>query len=186
LQEEPEPFEPVRHLCGDHLEVDPAELLEVRELRHLHRVAPDLPAEPPRAERRLLPVVLDEADVVLQEVDPELLERAEVLVEDVLGGRLQDHLVLEVVLEAVRVLAVAPVGRPDHGLDVGRAPLRVGRVEDAQERGRIGRARAELGVVRLHDHGAALAPVRVQRADHVLEVHAAKTTDRARRECIWR
>jgi hypothetical protein len=36
-------------------------------------------------------------------------------------------------------------------------------------------------VVRLHDHGAALAPVRVQRADHVLEVHAAKTTERARR-----
>ena len=124
LQEEREPLEAIGHLGGDHIEVDAAELLEVRELGHLHAVAPDLPAEPPRAERRLLPVVLDEPDVVLAQVDAERLERAEVLVEDVLGRRLEDHLVLEVVLEAERVLAVAAVGRPDHGLDVGRAPLR--------------------------------------------------------------
>ena len=182
LQEEAEALEPVGHLGRDHLEVDPAQLLEVRELGDLHRVAPDLPAEAPRAEGRLLPVVLDQADVVLREVDPERVERAEVLVEHVLGRRLQDHLVLEVVLEAERVLAVAAVRGPDDGLDVGGAPLRLGRVEDADERVRIGRARAELGVVRLHDHGAALAPVGVQRPDHVLEVHAAKTTDRARRE----
>ena len=110
LDEQAEALEPVGDLCGHELDVDAAELLEVRELRDLHAVAPDLPAEAPGAERRLLPVVLDQANVVLLEVDPERLERAEVPVEDVLGRRLEDHLVLEVVLEPERVLAVAAVG----------------------------------------------------------------------------
>jgi hypothetical protein len=91
-----------------------------------------------------------------RQVDPERLERAEVLVEHVLGRRLEDHLVLEVVLEAVRVLAVAPVRRAGSRLDVGARHSGCW-VEDAQERGRIGRARASSRVVRLHDHGAALA-----------------------------
>ena len=96
------------------------------------------------------------------EVDPERLERAEVEVEHVVGRRLEDHLVLEVVLEAERVLAVAAVGRADHRLDVGRLPRL--RAEAAQERRRIQRARAELGVVRLHDHAAVVGPVALERA----------------------
>ena len=39
-------------------------LLEIGELRHLHAVAPAFPAQAPGAERRALPVVLDEAHVV--------------------------------------------------------------------------------------------------------------------------
>ena len=61
-----EPLEPVGQLAGDGIAVEAADLLEIGELRHLHAVAPHLPAEPPGAERRALPVVLDEADVVLQ------------------------------------------------------------------------------------------------------------------------
>ena len=95
--------------AGIELEVEAAELLEVRELRDLHAVAPDLPAEAPRAERRPFPVVLDEADVVPLEVDPDRRERFEVEVEHVRRRRLEHHLVLEVVLEPVRVLAVAAV-----------------------------------------------------------------------------
>ena len=52
-------------------QVEAADLLEVRELRDLHAVQPDLPAEAPGAEGRALPVVLDEADVVLEQVEPE-------------------------------------------------------------------------------------------------------------------
>src|SRR5262245_40902729 len=64
LQEHGQPFEPVGHLGGNELDVEASQLLEIRPLRDLHPVAPDLPSEPPGAERRLLPVVLDEPHVV--------------------------------------------------------------------------------------------------------------------------
>jgi hypothetical protein len=47
-------------------------------LRHLHAVAPHFPAEPPGAERRRLPVVLDEADVVVLLVDSDGRERTQI------------------------------------------------------------------------------------------------------------
>ena len=64
-----QPLEAVGQLARDRLAVEAADLLEVGELGDLHAVAPDLPAEAPGAERRALPVVLDEADVVRQRVD---------------------------------------------------------------------------------------------------------------------
>ena len=114
-----------------------------------------------------LPVVLDEADVVLLGVDAERAQRVEVEVLHVVGRRLQEHLVLEVVLEAEGVLAVAAVGRADRRLDVGDAP-RLG-AEAAQEGGRVERARADLGVVRRRDQAALVGPVAGQPRDHVLE-----------------
>ena len=59
-------LEPVGQLGRDRREVDAAGLLEVGELRDLHAVEQHLPADAPRAERRRLPVVLLEADVVLR------------------------------------------------------------------------------------------------------------------------
>ena len=59
-----QPLEPVGQLAGDRPAVEAADLLEVGELGDLHAVAPDLPAEAPGAQRRALPVVLDEAQVV--------------------------------------------------------------------------------------------------------------------------
>ena len=105
---------------------------------------------------------------------PIACERAEVEVEHVLGRGLEDHLVLEVVLEAERVLAVAAVGRPDARLDVRGLP-RIG-AEAAEERRRVGRSRTELGVVRLHDRAALPAPVRVQRGDQLLVVEGRHGT----------
>ena len=99
--------------------------------------------------------------------DAERAERAEVEVLHVVGRRLQDHLVLEVVLEAERVLAVAAVGRADRRLDVGHAP-RVG-PEAAQEGGGVERARPDLGVVRRRDQASLVGPVAGQPRDHVLE-----------------
>src|SRR4029453_7687597 len=134
----------------------------------LHPVDPDLPAEPPGTECRPLPVVFDEPDVVLARVDADGLERAEVLVEDVLRRRLEDDLKLVVVLEAVRVLAVAPVARADRRLDVDRPPW--ARAQTAKERRRVEGARPELRVVRLHQDAPALGPVGLERGDHVLVV----------------
>ena len=73
-----QPFEPVGEFARDRQAVEAAHLLKIGELRHLHAVAPDLPAETPGAERRRFPVVLDEADVVLGEIDADRFKAAEI------------------------------------------------------------------------------------------------------------
>ena len=73
------------------------------------------------------------------------------------GRGLQDDLELLVLHESERVRAVAPVGRPARGLHVRRAPRL--RSEDAQERGRMHRARAHLDVPRLLEEAALRRPV---------------------------
>src|SRR4029079_9984811 len=54
-----EALEAVSELARDRIAVEAADLLEVGELRPLHAVAPDFPAETPGAQRRALPIVLD-------------------------------------------------------------------------------------------------------------------------------
>ena len=162
LQVHGQALQTVGELDGDGVEVEAAQLLEVGELGGLHAVDPDLPALPPGAQRGALPVVLDEAHVVLGQVDAQRHERLQVDVLDVGRRRLDDHLVLVVVAEAVRVLAVAPVGGPHGRLDVGGAPG--ARVEAAQEGRRVEGAGPDLGVVRLHDDAALLLPEGLQPA----------------------
>ena len=86
-------------------------MLEVGELGDFHAVQPDFPAQTPGAEGRRFPVVFDEADVVDQRVEADVLERAQVQFLEVVRVRLQDHLELVVVLQTVRVFAVAAVSR---------------------------------------------------------------------------
>src|SRR5690606_9749957 len=78
---------------------------------------------------------------------------------------------LVVPAEAVRVLAVAAVGRPAAELGERGAP-RLG-AEHAQERGRMERAGADLDVDRLLHDAAAIGPVLLQREDEILQVHGA-------------
>src|SRR6185437_416324 len=115
----------------------------------------------------VLPVVLDEADVVFLGLDPDRPQRAEIDVLDVRRARLQDHLVLVELLEPERVLAVAAVIGTDRRLDVGGAPRLW--PEHAQERGWVRGAGADLGVVRLEDRAALGLPVGLERRDHPLE-----------------
>jgi hypothetical protein len=109
LQVHRQALQAVGDLAGDRLAVDAADLLEVGELGHLHAVEPDLPAQAPAAQRGVLPVVFDEADVVGLQVEAHRLQRAQVQLQDVGRRGLEHHLVLVVVLQAVRVLAVAAV-----------------------------------------------------------------------------
>src|SRR5690606_29672308 len=111
LQVHRDALEPVGQLAADGLAVDPAALLEIRELADLEPVEPDLPAEPPRPERGRLPVVLDEADVVLARIGADGAQGLEVELLDVARRGLEDDLVLVELLEAVRVVPVATVGR---------------------------------------------------------------------------
>jgi len=70
-------------------------------------------------------------------------------------------------LEAVGVLAVAPVIGPDRRLDVGHVP-RLG-AEHAQEGGRVHRPRADLGVVGLGDEAAVRSPEGLELEDDFLK-----------------
>ena len=126
--------------------------------RDLHAVEPDFPAEPPGAERRAFPVVLDEADVVQRAGRcRSVREAAEIEVLDVGRRRLHDHLELVVVLQAVRVLAVAAILGPARRLDIGRVP-RLGPERAQGSRGMEG-AGADLDVIGLQDDAALLRPV---------------------------
>ena len=98
---------------------------------------------------------------------PMASRRAEVEVLEVRRARLDEHLVLVVVLEPVRVLAVAPVGGPARGLDVGRGPG--ARAQRPQRRGRVEGARAHLHVVGLQDRAALRGPVGLEAQDDLLE-----------------
>ena len=151
-----EPLQPVGQLAGDRRAFDAADLLEIGELRHFHAVAPAFPAEPPGAERRAFPIVLDEADVVQQRIDADRRQRAEIELLQIGRVRLQDHLVLVIMLQPVGVLAVAAVLRPARGLHVGGVPAP--RPERAQRRRRMEGAGADLHVVGLQDRGSHSPP----------------------------
>ena len=113
------------------------------------------------------PVVLFELDVVLAQVDADGFQAAEVLLDDVGGRGLQDHLELRVLVEPVGIVAVAAVGGTAAGLHVGHA-VGLG-AEHAQEGLRAHGAGAHLDVVRLLDDAAAFRPVLLQLEDDLLK-----------------
>src|SRR5262245_26987127 len=80
-----ESLETVGQLPRDRRAFEARDLLKIRELRHLHAVAPALPAESPGTEGRAFPVVLDEADIVELGIDADRGERFEVELLDVVG-----------------------------------------------------------------------------------------------------
>ncbi len=136
-------------------------------MRHFHPVAPAFPSQAPGAEGGALPVVLDEAHVMQLHVDADRGERIEVERLQVLGARLQDHLILIIVLQPVGVLAVAPVLGPARRLNVSRLPGLAS--QRAQGRRRVKRARAHLHVVGLQHDAATGRPVRLEREDEALK-----------------
>ena len=124
LQRHREPLEPVGQLDRDRRELDAAGLLEIGELGDLLAVEQHLPADAPRAERRRLPVVFLEPDVVRAQVDAARFEALQIQLLHFVGRRLEDHLELMVLEQAVGVLAEAAVGRPARRLHVGDVPVR--------------------------------------------------------------
>jgi hypothetical protein len=142
-------------------------LLEVGELRDFHAVEPDFPAQAPGAQRRAFPVILDKAHVVLFQVQAQCLERTEIQVEDILGRGFQRNLELVIVLEAVRVLAVAPILRAARWLHIGGAPRL--RADRAQEGTGVEGAGADFHVIGLEQCATLFVPVGLQGKDDLLE-----------------
>ena len=93
----------------------------------------------------------------LREVDADGFEAAQVLIDHVVGRRLQDHLQLLVLVEAIGIFAIAAVGGAAAGLDVGDA-IGLG-AEDAQKGFGGHGARADFDVVGLLDDAAAVGPI---------------------------
>ena len=122
---------------------------------------------PPRPERRRLPVVLDETDVVVERVDPQMGEGSQIDLLRIQRRRLEDDLKLVVVLETVRVLAVPAVRGAARRLDVGNPPGL--RPQDAEEGGGVKRPRPDLDIVRLLDKTSFPGPERLQGEDNVLK-----------------
>ena len=157
----------IGNLDGHRVDLDAAHLLEVRKLRDLHAVEPDLPAKAPGAQGRALPVILDKTDVMVVGVQADSGKRPQVKLLGVDRRRLDEHLELIVVLHAVGVLAIAAVGRTAAGLSVAGAPL--GGTERAQRGRGVEGTGTDLGVIGLHNDAALLAPVLLEAQDDVLE-----------------
>ncbi len=156
VERDQDAFEPVGDLNRDGVERHAAHLLEVGELRDLLPVEPDLPTQTPGGDGGLFPVVLHKADVVLARIDAERFERLEIQLLRIAWVGLENDLKLGMQLEAVGVLAVAPVIGADRRLDVTDVP-RFGS-EHAQEGVGIHRPCADLGVVRLGDQASVRCP----------------------------
>ena len=146
---------------------DAADALEIGELRHLHSVAPHLPAEAPGPDRRVLPVVLDEADVVQAGVDANGAQGVQIQLLQVVGVGLQDDLILVVVLQPVGVLAIAAIAGAARRLDVGGLPRLL--AQGPQHGGGVQGAGADLDVIGLQNGAALLAPIVVQGQDQILK-----------------
>ena len=157
----------IGNLDGHGVDLDTAHLLEVRKLRDLHAVEPDLPAKAPGAQGRALPVVLDKADVMVVGVQADSGKRPQVKLLGVDRRGLDEHLELIVVLHAVGVLAVAAVSRAAARLRIAGTPL--GGTERAQRGRGVEGTGTDLGVIGLHNDAALLAPVLLEAQDDVLE-----------------
>ena len=128
-------FEPVGELTTDWAAIEAAHLLKIGKLADLESVEPDLPPKTPSAKRRALPVVFDESNVVLARPGPQRLQRFEILFLNVDGVRLENHLKLVKLLEAIGIVAITSVGGSPGRLDVGDVPRF--RTERTQEGGGV-------------------------------------------------
>ena len=164
-----DPFDAVGQFHADGMKIEPADLLEVGELRDFHPVEPHLPAESPGADRGRFPVVFHETNIVFQGVDPEALEGVEIELLDVQRRRLQEDLILIVVLQAVGVFAVATVRGPPGRFHIGNLPGF--RSQGPQKGGRVEGSGAHLDVVGLLDHASLRGPVPFEGEDQFLKGH---------------
>src|SRR5437016_497297 len=94
-----QPFNAVGQFGRNRITIESADLLEIRELRNLHAIAPYFPAQTPSSERWTLPIVFDEANIVLKRIDSDRANAVEIDFLHVFRRRLQDYLKLVVVLE---------------------------------------------------------------------------------------
>ena len=160
-------LQPIGQLTRDRAAVMPTDLLEIGELADFHAVAPDFPAKTPGAQGGAFPVVLDKADVMQRGIDADGVQAAQIQILQIGRRGFDQHLILVIVLQAVGVFPITPVGRPARGLDVGRGP---GLVAQAAQRGRrVEGPCPHLHVIGLQHSAALVAPIGHQAQDDFLK-----------------
>ena len=160
LQIHREPLQSISYLACNRLAIHAAHLLKIGELRNLHAVQPYFPAQAPGAKRRIFPIILDEANIVLLQIEAELFQRTEVQFQDIGGRRFQHDLKLIVMLQAVGVFAIAAILGAARGLHVGSSPG-LG-AKRAKKSGGMRSAGANFHVIRLQQRATLLAPIMLQ------------------------
>ena len=150
-------FEAVGQLSRDGLAVVPANLLEVGELADFHAIAPDFPAQPPSAQCRAFPVIFDKANVVEIHVDPNRFQAAKIEILKIGRRRFDQNLKLVVMLQPVRVFAIAAIGRATGGLNISRGPRLF--AQSTQCRCRVERPCADFHVIGLQNRAPCPGPV---------------------------
>jgi hypothetical protein len=98
---------------------------------------------------------------------PNVFKRVEIQLLDIVRRRFQHDLKLIVVLQAIRVFAVAAIRRTAAGLHIGGIPSF--RSDGAQKSGGVKSARAHLHVQRLQHDTATAGPVLLQGENQPLE-----------------
>ena len=144
----------VGNLHGSRLDILAAHLLEIGELGDFHAVQPYLPAQAPGAESRRLPVILYEADIMLFRIDAKTLQRGQVQLLNVVRRRLHDDLELMMLVQAVRIVAVAAVSRAAGRLHICHIPRL--RPQYTQKSKRIHGTGALFYIIRLAEDAALL------------------------------
>ena len=150
----------------------PAGFLKIRELGNLHAVEPDLPAQSPRAQRRRFPIILPELDVMFSGINPQGRETVQVQRLDRVHARLDDHLVLIIVLQPVGIFTVPSIGRTTARLDVCRTPGL--RPQGTQKSGRVEGTGALFQIIRLTNDTVVFRPKLMKREDKILNGHEGR------------
>ena len=167
LQVHGQALKAVGNFAGDGFAIDAAHLLKISELRHLHAIEPNFPAQAPSAQGWIFPIVFDKTNVVLFKIKPQSFERAQIQIQNVGRRRLQHHLVLVVVLKAVGVLAIATIFRTAAGLHIGSLPWLW--ANGAQKSSGVRSACTHFHVIGLQQCAALSVPIGLQFQNDLLE-----------------
>ncbi len=160
-------FQPIGQFAGHRVTVVPTYLLEIGELRHFHAITPDFPTQTPCAQCRAFPVIFDKTDVVQGHINADGLKGAKIEILQIWRAGFDQNLVLVVMLQPVRVLAIAPIRGAARGLHIGRGPRL--RAQAAQCGARMEGACAHFHIVGLQNRAALGRPIGLQSQDDFLK-----------------
>ena len=167
LQECGNALQTVCQLRRNRIQIHASTLLKVGKLRDLQPVQHYLPANSPGPERGRFPIVLFEFDIVLAQINSHRAQRIKIKLLHVFRRRLQDDLELQMFVQPVRILAIAPISGTPRRLDVSHS-VRL-RPQHPQKCFRRHGPRADLDVIGLLQHASPFRPKGLEPQDEFLK-----------------
>ena len=112
----------IGQLARHRVAIMPAHLLEIGELADLHAITPNFPTKAPSAQSRTFPVVLHKANVMHRHINPNGLKATKIEILQIGRAWFDQHLILVIMLQAVRVLPIPAIGGAARGLHISCRP----------------------------------------------------------------